>query len=77
MKKIQILAMAFAAIALFGACKQKAEAPAEPVNTDNIYQFEVLDTNLDTVNMADYQGKVLLVVNTATHCGFTPQYEAL
>jgi len=31
----------------------------------------------DTVSLADYQGKVLLVVNTATQCGFTPQYTEL
>ncbi len=61
---------------LFGACKQKTEAPAEQ-NTDNIYQFSVLDGVGNEVNLADYQGKLLLVVNTATHCGFTPQYEAL
>ena len=61
---------------LFGACKQKTEAPVEQ-NTDNIYQFTVLDGVGNEVNLADYQGKLLLVVNTATQCGFTPQYEAL
>ena len=61
---------------LFGACKQKTEAPVEQ-STDNIYQFTVLDGVGNEVNLADYQGKLLLVVNTATHCGFTPQYEAL
>ncbi|MBP5540222.1 MAG: glutathione peroxidase [Bacteroidales bacterium] len=61
---------------LFGACKQKVEAPVEQ-DTDNIYQFSVLGGAGDTVDLADYQGKVLLVVNTATQCGFTPQYTEL
>ena len=61
---------------LLASCKQKTEAPVEQ-NTDNIYQFTVLDGVGNEVNLADYQGKLLLVVNTATHCGFTPQYEAL
>ena len=61
---------------LFGACKQKVEAPVEQ-DTDNIYQFSVLGGAGDTVDLAGYQGKVLLVVNTATQCGFTPQYEEL
>ena len=61
---------------LLASCKQKTEAPVEQ-NTDNIYQFTVLDGVGNEVNLADYQGKLLLVINTATHCGFTPQYEAL
>lgn len=73
MKKISIIFVA-AAMMMVG-CKQKAEPVA--ANTDNIYQFSVLDGNLDTVPLSDYQGKVLLVVNTATQCGFTPQYEEL
>jgi glutathione peroxidase len=77
MKQTKFLALAAAAMLLFGACKPKAEAPAEVASTDNIYQFTVLDGNLNPVNLADYKGKVLLVVNTATHCGFTPQYEEL
>ena len=42
-----------------------------------IYDFKVLDYQGNEVSMADYQGKVLLIVNTATGCGFTPQYEGL
>ena len=76
MKHIKIMALATVLI-LFGACKQKTEAPAEPVNTDNIYQFSVVNGVDSSVNLSDYQGKVLLVVNTATQCGFTPQYTEL
>ncbi len=42
-----------------------------------IYDFTVLNTKKQPVSMANYKGKVLLIVNTATGCGFTPQYEAL
>lgn len=73
MKKV--LLFAAACMMLFGACKQKV-APVEQ-NTDNIYQFSVLDGAGDTVDLSVYQGKVLLVVNTATQCGFTPQYTEL
>ena len=43
----------------------------------NIFDFEVKDVNGDNVSMKKYEGKVLLIVNTATGCGFTPQYEGL
>jgi len=45
--------------------------------TDNIYQFNALDYKGDEVELANYQGKVVLIVNTASACGFTPQYEGL
>ncbi len=76
MKKLKFLALA-AAVLLMGACKPKPEAPAEVASTDNIYQFTVQDGNLNPVSLSDYQGQVLLVVNTATQCGFTPQYTDL
>ena len=43
----------------------------------SIYDFKVKDNAGQTVDMADYKGKVLLIVNTATGCGFTPQYDGL
>ena len=42
-----------------------------------IYDFEVQDATGKTVALSEYRGKVLLIVNTATGCGFTPQYEGL
>lgn len=42
-----------------------------------IYNFNIKDVNGKTVSMNQYKGKVLLIVNTATGCGFTPQYEGL
>ncbi len=43
----------------------------------NIYEISVKNRNGEDVSLNDFKGKVLLVVNTATGCGFTPQYEAL
>ncbi len=43
----------------------------------NIYDFKVRNAKGVEVPMTEYQGKVLLIVNTATGCGFTPQYEGL
>ena len=80
MKRIKLMAIAMAVAALMGACKQQqAECPdtTGTVSTDNLYFFDAVDGNGDTVDLASLEGKVVLVVNTATECGFTPQYEEL
>ena len=77
MKQLKFFALAAVGLMLLTGCKQKTEAPSELENTDNIYQFTVLDGVDNEVNLSDYSGMVLLVVNTATQCGFTPQYEEL
>ena len=43
----------------------------------SIYDYKVKDMRGNQVSLEDYKGQVLLIVNTATGCGFTPQYEGL
>jgi glutathione peroxidase len=42
-----------------------------------IYDYEVTKANGEKLSLSEYKGKVMLIVNTATGCGFTPQYEPI
>lgn len=43
----------------------------------NIYAFQFTQLDGSSLNLADYRGKPILLVNTASQCGFTPQYKGL
>ena len=42
-----------------------------------IYDFKALASNGKEIDFADFKGKVLLIINTASKCGFTPQFDGL
>lgn len=44
---------------------------------ENIYDFVVQKSNGEDYKLEEYKGKVMLIVNTASECGFTPQFEGL
>jgi glutathione peroxidase len=44
---------------------------------NSVYDFEATDIQGRSTPLSQYQGKVLLIVNTASACGFTPQYKGL
>lgn len=87
MKKIAILACS---IVLFASCKnntqdtttettETAQAVENPTNMskENIYQFKVEDLYGKEFYFSTLKGKKVIVVNTASKCGLTPQYEEL
>lgn len=43
----------------------------------SIYEYKIQNRNGDEISLKEFKGKVLIIVNTATGCGFTPQYEGL
>jgi glutathione peroxidase len=52
-------------------------AEKEENSMTSVYEYEATTLDGKPVRLSDYQGKVLLVVNTASKCGFTPQFEGL
>ncbi len=55
----------------------EVSATTAPVATQSIYDFKVAALDGSTIDFASFKGKKILIVNTASECGFTSQYEGL
>ena len=79
MKKI--FALLLIGTVIFQSCtNQKPETAISKTATPaakSIHDFKVEDLEGGEINFADFKGKKILIVNTASKCGFTPQYEDL
>lgn len=81
MKKLLFIACG---VMLLFSCQNQAQTKkTKKIKTDNvmtketIYQFKVEDLTGDTFDFSSLKGKKVLIVNTASKCGLTPQYEGL
>jgi len=68
--------MLIATLALVG-CAATMQTPTQPASAKSIYDFTVSDIDGNDVKLRKFRGKVLMVVNVASKCGNTPQYEKL
>lgn len=81
MKNIVVLACS--ALLLFSCQKQVSDKieikniRVVTMNKENIYQFKVVDLAGNLFDFASLKGKKVMIVNTASKCGLTPQYESL
>lgn len=77
MKKLFILGLAAAAFLQNCTHQSKDQAVKKVETAKTIHDFKVEAIDGGTINFADFAGKKILIVNTASECGFTPQYADL
>jgi glutathione peroxidase len=78
LRTLPVLGLAFAAAAFAkDAPKDIVKEPTDKPAKNTPLQFTVKDIDGKEVNLADYKGKVILMVNVASKCGNTPQYKGL
>jgi len=74
---MRLSTLALAATFISGLAPAAFAADAAAPAAGDAYQFSFLSIDGKPMSMADFKGKTVLVVNTASQCGFTPQYTAL
>ncbi|PYT04596.1 MAG: glutathione peroxidase [Acidobacteria bacterium] len=71
------LAVVLAALFALSLSSRTSVASSSGEKMNSIYDFSLKDIDHKEVNLSQYRGKVVLVVNVASRCGYTPQYEGL
>lgn len=74
MRKIVLIALV---LLIAAGCLMSEQAPTAELKNKSVLDFKMKDIDGKDVKLKKYKGNVLLVVNTASKCGYTPQYEGL
>jgi glutathione peroxidase len=78
MSKILKVTIVLAVVAIsFAFSKKDSVNETTAIDAKNIYEFKVNTIDGEEISLEKYKGKVVLIVNVASKCGFTPQYEGL
>lgn len=74
---VLVLALVAAVVLLYGYGMILNPTPSEPVNASSVYDFTMKDIDGNDVKLDAFKGRLIMIVNTASKCGYTPQYEGL
>ncbi|MES2799807.1 MAG: glutathione peroxidase [Bacteroidota bacterium] len=74
--KISLIVTLFA-LSIFGCKSTKNTSMTDKIKVQSIHEFKVKDINGNDFDFSTLKGKKIMVVNTASKCGLTPQYEQL
>lgn len=72
-----VIVAAGLSVAALNRAHEKTENTMAATPANSVYDFTLKDIEGKDTNLSQYHGKVLLLVNVASRCGFTPQYEGL
>ncbi len=74
---IGAVALSIACLSIVKAISIKSEPAMTPSEYKSVYDFTMKNIDGKDIKLSSYKGKVLLIVNVASRCGYTPQYEGL